>query len=112
VIFLTDKIKKHLKHAFALEPHNSIDEQRLPDVLIEFAAKIQDKNMQIPAVMVLDILKPLNFIGSQLLYGAVPIAGLFGGGDNKLMDIAAAFEHRQTVELLIKQIEGAAGDKQ
>ena len=56
------------------------------------------------ALFMLETVKPLNFIGSQLMYGLGPIASLVFDRD-KWEELAHTLEDREAIERLMQRIE-------
>lgn len=73
-------------------------------VLLKLARKVVDKGMTVPAILFLESVKPLNFIGSQTMVFFEPIVQTvfnFKDYDN----LRSALEKRESVEILILRIE-------
>lgn len=82
-------------------------EQR--DAIIEsYAQKIVNRGMEIPAVMLLEVTKPVSFILSQATLVAGPVLYPFFGLD-RVERFAGFLNSRANVELLIRRIEQLAG---
>lgn len=80
----------------------------LPDeeqvVLEKVAKKVVEKSMTVPAIVFLESVKPLNFVGSQAMVFFEPIVqSLFNLKDYDTF--RSALEKRQTLEILIQKIE-------
>lgn len=76
------------------------------DYLIERLAKwIVNHRLETPAIMFLESMKPLSFIGSQmwLMYG-VPMLGIVVD-EHQSSEFGLLFENRENVEALIRKIE-------
>ena len=56
------------------------------------------------ALFLLESVKPLNFIGSQLMHGLAPIASLVFDR-TRLDDLAHTLEDRESIERLMRRIE-------
>jgi hypothetical protein len=97
------------RHAFALEPALPPEEDGLPDVLERFALQVVERRMETPAILFLETVRPLNFIGSQLMFAASPLVGLFRN-THQLNEVACALEHRGAVERLVQRIEQLSRD--
>lgn len=96
---LWDKIK----YAFQLgpsEPLSAEDEALLRGI----AGKIQSRRMAAPAILALQSMKPLNFVGSQALVGMQPFVELFISRE-EYERFAAVVERRDGYERLIELIE-------
>jgi len=73
-------------------------------VLVKLAHKVVDKGMTIPAILFLESVKPLNFIGSQTMVFFEPIVQTvfnFKDYDN----LRSALEKRESIEILILRME-------
>jgi hypothetical protein len=98
-----DRIRKALAHAFAVEvPGDLNPEERA--VLEKIADLAVRRGMAVPAVMFLESVRPLNFVGSQVMAFFQPIVGnaIFPAEYGHL---TRALERRPTVGLLIEMIE-------
>jgi hypothetical protein len=73
-------------------------------VLDKVAKKVVEKSMTVPAIVFLESVKPLNFVGSQAMVFFEPIVqSLFNLKDYDTF--RTALERRQTLEILIQKIE-------
>jgi hypothetical protein len=73
-------------------------------VLEKVAKKVVEKSMTVPAIVFLESVKPLNFVGSQAMVFFEPIVqSLFNLKDYDTF--RTALEKRQTLEILIQRIE-------
>jgi hypothetical protein len=84
------------------------EENPLPEeeeaVLEKLARKTVERRMTVPAIMFLESVKPLNYIGSQALVFFEPIVQtVFNFKDYDTFRLA--LEKRQTLEILIQKIE-------
>ncbi|MCP4684346.1 MAG: hypothetical protein GY867_02760 [bacterium] len=73
-------------------------------VLDKLARKVVDKGMSVPAILFLESVKPLNFIGSQTMVFFEPMVQTvfnFKDYDN----LRSALEKRESIEILILRIE-------
>lgn len=98
------------KHAFALEPDVPVAVESLPAILEKFAQTVVARRLDTPAILFLEMVRPLNFLGSQMVFAAVPIAGLFAN-ERELNEVARALEHRGAVGCLISRIEQLSGKR-
>jgi DNA repair photolyase len=83
-------------------------EEKLPpeqeEVLDKVAKKVVEKRMTVPALMFIESVKPLNFIGSQVMVFFEPIVqSLFDFRSYTIF--REAIESRDNVELLMQKIE-------
>ena len=75
------------------------------DFLLDYMAeKITKHGMATPAVMALEITRPLSFIGSQIVWGTGPLAAIFVN-DRYINELALLLEERSNIEALISRIE-------
>jgi len=75
------------------------------ETLIEDVAEgICRRGMSGPAIFLLESVKPLNFIGSQVAHALTPMASLLVDW-RKWESLAEALEERDTLERLISKIE-------
>jgi hypothetical protein len=84
--------------------------QPLPEeenrVLDKLAGKVIEKGMTVPAIIFLESVKPLNFIGSQAMVFFEPmVQTLFNTHDYNI--VRQALEKRETIENLLQKIEAA-----
>jgi len=74
------------------------------EVLDKVARKVVQKRMTVPAIMFIESVKPLNFIGSQLMVFFEPIVqSLFEFKSYTVF--REAIENRDNVEILMQKIE-------
>ena len=72
--------------------------------LIDLAAKIKSKKLNVPSIFFLEMMKPLSFISSQAMIFFGPIFSAFIKPDSYYR-AAEIFENRDNVEFLLKEIE-------
>ena len=72
--------------------------------LIDLAAKIKSKKLNVPSIFFLEMMKPLSFISSQTMIFFGPIFSAFIKPDSYYR-AAEIFENRDNVEFLLKEIE-------
>jgi len=94
-----------LKHAFAVRRTEA--PAALPAALERFARGVVERRMETPAIIFLESVVPLSFLGSQAMCAASPVARMLGApGDFE--EIAEALEDRGTVRRLALRIEELA----
>ncbi len=96
------KIIDGFKHAFAT------DSEKLDDCETALISKLADfevrRNMSMPAIMFLESVRPLNFVGSQAMVFFKPfISRLFTKVEYD--KLATILEKREVIDILIKEIE-------
>lgn len=78
-------------------------------IIEKVARKVVDRGMTVPAIIFLESVKPLNFIGSQALVFFEPIVQtVFNFRDYDTF--RSALEKRPSIELLIQKIEAYDAD--
>jgi hypothetical protein len=102
------KIIDGFKHAFAT------DSATLDDSDTELIRKLADfvvrRNMSVPAIMFLESVRPLNFVGSQAMVFFKPIISRFFTKVD-YDKLATMLEKREVIDRLIKEIEQRADAK-
>ena len=99
--------RKEFAHAFALNPVGG-DLTRDDVVLLEkIAHGIVRREMAAPALLFLESLAPLNFLGSQMLHGLVPFLELVCD-PTELDRLASILERRESIERLSELIQEKA----
>lgn len=94
-----------LKDAFAIQKPGSVPlTPRQEEILERLASKVVEWRMAVPAVLFLESVKPLNYVGSQVLVFFAPIVNtVFTIKDYD--EFVALMEERGSIELLLKRIE-------
>jgi hypothetical protein len=102
-------LQGRLKQAFATAPSEPLTEEDI--ALLERAADaIAERGMAAPAIMFLESLGPMNFLGSQALYFLTPILNVvFPQRD--VERVAALLERRDTLGRLAALIEARAQER-
>lgn len=101
---LWKKLKTEFSHAFALQPESSplSEEER---ALLEKAAKlIVRRGMAAPALLFLESLGPLHFLGSQIAHGLKPFLDLVCD-PTEIERLATLLERRESVDQFIALIQ-------
>lgn len=99
---MTEKFSSKLKHAFSVKQEPLTEEEI---VLLEKAAGIIARNkMQSAAILALQSLTPLSFIGSQAFIIVSPFLDPFVSADEQAK-FTKILEHRDGIEILIQKIE-------
>jgi hypothetical protein len=101
-------LKAKIKHAFAVDPPGSAEptpEQQVPvDWMCQLAAR---KHMTTPALIALEMCRPLNWIGAQSLHffrpavWAVTPERLFANYKN----FASFLENRGSIDYMLRRVE-------
>lgn len=98
------QLRAGLRHAFALQPEDqplAIEDVQL---LERIADVIVNRRMAAPAMMFLESMGPMNFLGSQALHFLTPILDC-AFNTKEVEQVARLLERRDTVTRLIAIIE-------
>lgn len=99
---LKERLRAKISHAFKIESAADLTDSEIA-VLEKTADFIIKKNMNTPAILFLETLSPLNFIGSQAMVFLQPLLGpLFSEEDYKLL--VSALEKRNSISVLVGKI--------
>ena len=74
------------------------------ELIIEFAEKIVQRGLSVPAIFLLESTKYISFIAGQTLIFFGPILTIFVK-DKKYYDFVNLIEKKENIEMLIDQIE-------
>ncbi len=97
------------RHIFSSEPKGSKEEEkgltpRQQEILDKIAKKVVLWKMSVPAILFLESVKPLNYVGSQMLVFFEPfVQSLFSWKDYD--EFRRMMEERGNVERLLQTIE-------
>jgi hypothetical protein len=94
-----------LKHAFAVEkpgPAEPTDEQR--ETVDRLCTEIVRRQMTTPALMFLEMSRPLNFVGSQALHFFAPFISAVSDAPGH-RHLAAFLEKRGSIDYICRRIE-------
>lgn len=97
------KFLKSLKHAFAVPADEDFNEEELK-LLDKIAEAVIKRKMAMPAIMFLESVRPLNFLGSQALVFLQPIVGLVIS-TAEMERAGQILERRKSIGVLIDKIE-------
>lgn len=81
-----------------------LTEEQKNEVIESLAQKVAGKRLEMPAVLFLEMHKPLSFVASQSLLVAMPFLAPFFGAQG-VADFSKLFSERENVEALIDRIE-------
>lgn len=96
-----------LAHAFAVDqPTEPLAPKDLA-LLDRVATAIVRRGLAEPAILFLETVGPLSFLGSQALHGIAPLLDVIGSAEDA-QRLASILERRDAVAILRSRIEGAA----
>jgi len=104
---LWGKLRKEFVHAFALSPIEPAFASEDAALLEKVARLIVKRGMALPALLFLESLGPLNFLGSQVLHGLRPFLELVCDA-TEMERLASVLERRDSVPRLIAVIQEQA----
>lgn len=82
----------------------ALEEQRRQDLIDRLARRAAQMHLAAPAILFLEMHKPLAFLGAQIVWLAQPFLCLWWKpGD--VHDVACLLEDRASVEALIERLE-------
>jgi hypothetical protein len=90
------------KRRWLQEGHSLSDEDTI--FLERLAGWVVERRMAAPAILFLESVKPLNFVGSQFMFFFEPIVKIFVGGKGYTR-FAQLMEDRDNVEMFLLCIE-------
>jgi hypothetical protein len=100
-------LKARVRHAFAVEPAGQPLSAEDTALLERVAAAVVEREMAVPAVVFLESVGPMNFLGSQALHFFTPILEVvFPQRD--VERVALLLERRDTLSRLAALIERQA----
>lgn len=96
--------RKEFVHAFALNPTEEGLAREDVALLEKIAHGIVRREMAAPALIFLESLGPLSFLGSQALHGLIPFLELVSN-EKELERLATILERRDSIDRLILLIQ-------
>ena len=100
----TQDLRAGLRHAFAVRPEQQVFTIEDLALLERVADTIVARGMATPATLFLELMGPMNFLGSQALHFLAPIIECVLTG-TELAQIAGLLERRDSLQRLISLIE-------
>ena len=98
---------KWLKHAFAIDKAETAEPNETQRDLIEkICAEVVRRRMAAPALMMLEMSRPLNYVSAQFLHFVQPIVGILT--DTKgYQELTEFLEQRGSIEYISRRLEAA-----
>ena len=93
-----------------IDLHKPLTEEQRDAAIDSIAKKVVDRRLETPAVLFLEMHRPLSFIGSQVVLVAMPLLAPLVGAQ-RTVDFSKLLRDRANVELLILRIEEMAADR-
>ena len=96
---------KWLKHAFAIDPPGPAEVTETQRVLVErLCLEVVRRRMTTPALLILEMHRPFNYVSAQLLHFFQPIVAIIAD-TNGYQQFALFLEQRGSVDYLVGRIE-------
>ena len=102
---------RRLRHAFGVEDPDDFEptvEER--EIAVRICREVVRRRMVTPALMLLEMSRPLNYLGAQALHFFRPFASVLVDG-RSWESFAAFVERRGSVEFLCRTLEDAAAEE-
>jgi hypothetical protein len=101
---LWEKLRQEFAHAFAVTPPAPGFSPEEITLLEKIARRIADRDMAVPALLFLESLGPLSFLGSQVVHGLKPFLDLVMDA-TEVERLATLLERRDGIDQLILLIQ-------
>lgn len=96
---------KWLKHAFAIDSPDQIKPNETQRALVEkLCAEVVRRRLTTPALLMLEMSRPLNYISAQFLHFLQPIATAIAD-TNKYQNLTLFLEQRGSIDYICHRIE-------
>ena len=99
-----DKVREELSHAFSTKSEVEVFSVEDLTLLDRVADAVVKRGMTAPAMVFLESLGPMNFLGSQALYFLTPIVE-WAFNAKEVEQVARLLERRETISRLITIID-------
>lgn len=87
-----------------LDLHTPLSDEQRSRIIDTIAEKVVGKRLETPAVLFLDMHKPLSWIAGQSLLVGAPLLGMLFGAQS-VVDISKVLMERENIDKLIERIE-------
>ncbi|MEM7230345.1 MAG: hypothetical protein AAF432_16185 [Planctomycetota bacterium] len=99
---------KWFRHAFAVDPPGPAEPTTEQSEIIDWMCRqVVKRHLSTPALVALEVSRPLNYVGSQTMHALGPImwAVLRQRGYAAYQNIAKFLEHRGSIEYIVRRME-------
>ena len=94
-----------LKHAFAVDPQGPVEPTEQQRTVVDRVCReVVRRGMVTPALMFLEVSRPLNYLGSQAMHFFAPIVSMATDVEG-YEQFAAFLEQRGSIDYLWRRIE-------
>ncbi len=101
-------LRSKLKHAFAVDPPGAVEPTESQRPAVDWVCmQVAKRNMTLPGLIFLEMTRPLNYLGSQVMHftspgvWAIAPKHIYGG----YKDFAKFLENRGSIEYMCRRIE-------
>ena len=101
-------LRSKLKHAFAVDPPGAVEPNESQRPAVDWVCmQVAKRNMTLPGLIFLEMARPLNYLGSQVMHftspgvWAIAPKHIYGG----YKDFATFLENRGSIEYMCRRIE-------
>ncbi len=96
---------KWLRHAFAIDPPEAFQPTETQQALVDrLCAEVVRRRMTTPALMALEMSRPLNYVSAQFLHFIQPFASTIVNAQ-EYAELTAMLEQRGSIEYICKRLE-------
>jgi hypothetical protein len=96
---------KWLKHAFAIEPPGAAEPNPVQKAVVErICREVVRRRMVTPALLMLEMSRPLNYVSAQFLHFLQPIV-TFSTNAGEYKEFTEFLEHRGSIEYISRRLE-------
>ncbi len=104
-------MREKLKHAFAIGESKNYDPSEEQKVIVDKVChEVVNRHLTLPATILLETFRPLNYIGSQIMHFFQPIISTVLSGKG-YEDFSQFLEQRGSVDYLCRRINEIEDDK-
>ncbi len=101
-------LRSKLKHAFAVDAPGAVEPTEAQRPAVEWVCmQVAKRNMTLPGLIVLEMTRPLNYLGAQVMHFSRP--GVWAIAPSRLYsgykNFAEFLEHRGSIEYMCRRIE-------
>ena len=98
-------MKEKLKHAFAIGKSESFSPNKKEEAVVEKVCnEIVKRHVTLPAIVMLETFRPLNYLGSQVMHFFHPIISSILTIDG-YSDFTTLLEKRESVDYIINKLK-------
>ncbi len=80
------------------------------EVIDKIAHKIVERRLSVPAVLFLEVIKPISFFGAQTMNFFGPLIESFLKKENRYYDVTEILEDRNNIERILRRVEELEND--